>query len=222
MDAGLITADTILNDANQLQRLRARQLRRSVPGKIRRRSSSILLNTPAVNLLKQITTQRMIRKLNEIDLVSSRINHANHGLALALGTVGHSLLNLTNAYSTIPNQGFFQKATFINQSNNSPISIAFSRPATQLITQILTSRELRKRHSQSPGKQALQQEITTHGASHLHQNTQSESGSATKMESHPPALWERLPQFRQLYTPCKQSTKTRSQSLGNTISNSCR
>lgn len=144
MDAGLITADTILNDAKiNYSGYAPGNYSGQYSGKVRAAEAlAYSLNTPAVNLLKQITTQRMIRKLNEINLVSSNINHVNHGLALALGTVGHSLLNLTNAYSTIPNQGFFQKTTFLNTPNTSPITIAFSRPATQLITQILTSREL--------------------------------------------------------------------------------
>lgn len=62
------------------------------------------LNTPAVRLLAQLGEDRMLGLMERLDLLSSRGVEWN-GLALALGSAGHTLRDISGAYVCLAREG---------------------------------------------------------------------------------------------------------------------
>ncbi|MBR2364546.1 MAG: transglycosylase domain-containing protein, partial [Lentisphaeria bacterium] len=73
------------------------------------------LNTTAVKMLEMLGEQRALNLFAALGL-RPRSTRKN-GLSLALGSAGHTLLELTNAFTVIPNNGVFQKATFLKRES---------------------------------------------------------------------------------------------------------
>lgn len=104
------------------------------------------LNIPAVKVLKEITTPVLVEKLKRADFQAVKKNAEKLGLSLVLGGCDVTLEELTNLFSSFSNEGNFQKAKYINNSNQSEIqrlripseSEITSKESTYLITQILS------------------------------------------------------------------------------------
>ncbi|MBP5182969.1 MAG: hypothetical protein J6331_08095, partial [Lentisphaeria bacterium] len=71
------------------------------------------LNTTAVKMLEMLGEQRALELFSSIGL--SDHSGRKNGLSLALGSAGYTLLELTNAFSILPNEGKFRKASFFRQ-----------------------------------------------------------------------------------------------------------
>ena len=149
-DAGMVTMDTIIKDTPV-------QYGNYAPTNYDGRFNEKLriaealyqsLNTPAVRLVAELTPERVMNLFALLHLTSSETitdeDMRKHGLSIALGTMGHSLLNLTQGYATIPNGGLFAPVTFL--TNNPPPPNAteriFTPDACAMVTKILTLRRL--------------------------------------------------------------------------------
>ena len=149
-DAGLVTMDTVIKDTpvrfgdyaptnfdgrfNQKLRI-AEALSQS-------------LNTPAVRLVAELTPERIVDLFTSLHLTTSTDPDdalmKKHGLSIALGTMGHSLLDLAQGYATIPNGGIFAPATFLTTSSTPSMQIEriFTPDACAMVTKILSMRRL--------------------------------------------------------------------------------
>ena len=150
-DAGLATMDTIIKDTpirfgdyaptnydgRFNQKLRIAE------------ALSLSLNTPAVRLVAELTPERVIDLFASLRLTAPTDSPdaqtaKKHGLSIALGTMGHSLLNLAQGYAVIPNGGLFTPATFLTTSSTPPEEHerVFTPDACALVTKILSMRRL--------------------------------------------------------------------------------
>ena len=149
-DAGLVTMDTVIKDTpvrfgdyaptnfdgrfNQKLRI-AEALSQS-------------LNTPAVRLVAELTPERVVDLFTSLHLTTSTNPDdalmKKHGLSIALGTMGHSLLDLAQGYAIIPNGGTFAPATFLTTSStpSMPTERIFTPDACAMVTKILSMRRL--------------------------------------------------------------------------------
>ncbi len=71
------------------------------------------LNTPAIRLAARLGTGRVLDCFDRLQLRSNQKNDQNPGLSLALGTVGHTLFDLTRAYSVLANDGVLAETAFL-------------------------------------------------------------------------------------------------------------
>ena len=77
------------------------------------------LNTPAVRIAAQLGTPRILEMFEKMDLMAP--NHRQtDGLSIALGTAGHSLLDLTAAYRVFARGGKWQRPTFLADPEKRP------------------------------------------------------------------------------------------------------
>ncbi|MBO4304363.1 MAG: transglycosylase domain-containing protein [Lentisphaeria bacterium] len=73
------------------------------------------LNTTAVKMLAILGEKRALERFSSIGL--SDHSGKKNGLSLALGSAGYTLLELTNAFTILPNEGVFRKASFFPQGS---------------------------------------------------------------------------------------------------------
>lgn len=108
---------------------------------------SLSLNTPAVRLLAKLGVPRMSERLHSLGLLDDtprRPDHA-HGLSLVLGSAGHSLLNLTNAYAALARGGRFRPCSFLRQRSSSGSRddrMIFTPGASTMVNRMLRQRPL--------------------------------------------------------------------------------
>ena len=107
------------------------------------------LNTPAVRLVDELTPERVIDLFASLRLTMPMDDSKGdlmkkHGLSIALGTMGHSLLDLAQGYAVIPNGGLFTPATFSTTSPASSVQPEriFTPDACAMVTKILSMRRL--------------------------------------------------------------------------------
>ncbi len=109
-------------------------------------------NLSAVNLLNKIGVKKFIKKLNEINLDIG--TKENLGLSAILGGGEESLLNLTSAYTSFPNEGTFEKPKFIidiKDENGTSLLLPLNGPPIEVlnkstanwITHALSDKEIR-------------------------------------------------------------------------------
>lgn len=102
------------------------------------------LNTPVIQLLAKLGTERILDTFDKIGLtqpLSQRGEQA--GLSLALGTIGHTLLDITLAYSVLANEGTLLKPNFHPSQTPEPERTHIYSPQTcQMISMILYERPL--------------------------------------------------------------------------------
>jgi 1A family penicillin-binding protein len=75
------------------------------------------LNIPAVDLADKLGPSRIAHLAQQLG-ISTLSRDASSNLSIALGTEATSLLELTNAYTTFANQGYYQPAQFITHLEN--------------------------------------------------------------------------------------------------------
>lgn len=94
------------------------------------------LNTPAIRLLAMLTPLRMAREMEKLGLLADAKKKAEeNGLAMALGTAGHSLFSIVQAYTVFT--GPLLTPTFLH-TETSPQERT-PDPASALISHILGS-----------------------------------------------------------------------------------
>lgn len=114
ISGGLLTADTVLKD---LPVRRGNYAPGNYDGSFRGevRAQEALadsLNTPAVRLAEELGMERILALFRRLNLISPHYQRID-GLAITLGSAGHSLLDLTAAYRVFPCDGYWNRATFL-------------------------------------------------------------------------------------------------------------
>lgn len=99
------------------------------------------LNTPAVRLLAALGERRVLEQFRAFGLLRERSREVN-GLALALGSAGHTLRDMANAYRTLARGGLASAWTALENSPAGPVSRVAPESACRMILQMLGSRPL--------------------------------------------------------------------------------
>ena len=100
------------------------------------------LNVPAVKVLMLTGTDDFTAKLEDLGFGDLREGDY-YGFSLALGTLDVNLLELTNAYRALANNGRTGGLTFVPGAGNPKGSRAFSPEASFIVSSILSDREAR-------------------------------------------------------------------------------
>ena len=99
------------------------------------------LNTPAIRLAATLGESRMIELTDRLHILATRRPGDGFGLSMALGSAGHTLLSLTNAYRTLATGGTFRPVRFRHDPER-PVSAGervFSAGTSQTVLRMLTS-----------------------------------------------------------------------------------
>jgi penicillin-binding protein 1C len=139
-DDGLCTPDTILADvpANYTgyePENYDRDYRGPVPA---REALAASLNIPAVRLLGQVGQRKLYTFLKDLGLTTLTREPGHYGLALTLGSVEVTLLELTNAYATLARLGIHRAYRLLETEPVAPGRRALSEGAAYLIADVLT------------------------------------------------------------------------------------
>jgi penicillin-binding protein 1C len=110
-----------------------------VPARVALASS---LNVPAVRVLMLTGTDPFVEKLHDLGFTNLRDGDF-YGYSLALGSFDVSLLEMTNAYRTLANQGMRSDVTFIPGNKKTVRTSIFSQEASYIVADILSDREAR-------------------------------------------------------------------------------
>ena len=99
------------------------------------------LNTPAVRLAASLGESRMIELADRLHILAANRPRSGFGLSMALGSAGHTLLSLTNAYRTLAVGGTLRPVFFRHDPGRiSPAGERiFSAGTTQTVLHMLTS-----------------------------------------------------------------------------------
>ncbi len=153
IDGGLICPETLLWDAPlRYATYTPTNYDGQFKGKVTAAEAlSLSLNTPAIRLLAQLGPKRLEDRFASLHILATpRSRHADgktditpHGLSLALGTAGHTLLNLTAAYAMFARNGNYLPCSFLEDVSIFPSPpTAFPPTVCVLINQMLTQRAL--------------------------------------------------------------------------------
>ena len=143
VEGGLITADTRLLDAPvRYGNYAPGNFDGSFRGTVK--ASYALahsLNTPAVRLAASLGEPRMIELAAKLHILASRRPESGFGLSMALGSAGHTLLFLTNAYRALASGGSLRPVFFRHDpERTSPEGErVFSAGTSQTVLRMLTS-----------------------------------------------------------------------------------
>lgn len=140
LSAGFITEDTLLEDApirfgNYAPGNFDGKYRGRIPA---HQALADSLNTPAVRLLAELGEKRVLARFRELDLLRGGAEQVN-GLALALGSAGHTLLDVTNACSTIASGGIRHRTSLLKESRSAGKRI-FPETACRMLLEMLDRR----------------------------------------------------------------------------------
>ena len=100
------------------------------------------LNTPAIRLAAMLGESRMTELAGRLNILSPFRREEDYGLSMALGSAGHTLLGLTNAYRVLATDGVLRPVSFRHTSERSPAKKArriFSGGTCQMLMNMLTS-----------------------------------------------------------------------------------
>jgi penicillin-binding protein 1C len=99
------------------------------------------LNTPAVRLAATLGEPRMIELADKLHILASRRPGNGFGLSMALGSAGHTLLSLTNAYRALANDGTLRPLYFRHDPERTlpEGERVFSAGTAQTVMRMLTS-----------------------------------------------------------------------------------
>ena len=96
------------------------------------------LNIPAVRLLSELGHRNLHGLLTDLGLTTLRRDADHYGLALTLGSVEVTLLELTNAYATLARLGLHRPLRFLEEEPVSEGRRILSEGAAYLVTDILS------------------------------------------------------------------------------------
>lgn len=98
------------------------------------------LNVPAVKTLKLSGVGPFLKRLRELGITGIDEDDDFYGPSLALGSIDVSLLEMTNAYRTLANQGVYGPLTFIPGHGSMGSRRVFSKEAAFIVSDILSDR----------------------------------------------------------------------------------
>jgi penicillin-binding protein 1C len=107
-----------------------------------RRALAASLNVPAVRTLALLNPDDFVHRLRAVGLQSVSQEADHYGYSLALGSADVRLLDLTNAYRTLANQGLYSAVRFTAQSAGRPVRVMAAGSA-QIVSDILADNEAR-------------------------------------------------------------------------------
>ena len=143
VEGGLVTADTYVLDAPLRYGTYAPGnfdggFRGSVKASY---ALSHSLNTPAIRLAATLGESRMIKLADKLHILASDRPRSGFGLSMALGSAGHTLLSLTNAYRALANDGLLRPVYFRHDPERAlpPGERVFSAGTVQTVLRMLTS-----------------------------------------------------------------------------------
>ena len=99
------------------------------------------LNTPAIRLAAALGESRMIELADKLHILATDRPRSGFGLSMALGSAGHTLLSLTNAYRTLATDGSLRPVYFRHDPGRAIPSgeRVFSAGTAQTVMRMLTS-----------------------------------------------------------------------------------
>lgn len=102
------------------------------------------LNTPALRLAATLGEARMIELAERLDILPAGRRTGDYGLSMALGSAGHSLLDLANAYRALATDGILRPVHFMHDDARPPDKgrRVFSAGTCQTVMRMLTSLRL--------------------------------------------------------------------------------
>lgn len=148
INGGIIAEATVLQDAPiQFGPYSPANYDGSFMGKVTASDALALsLNTPAIRLLATLGIPRIVERFVSLNLlpqsVSASYIAANKGLTIALGTSGHSLLNLTNAYTVLARDGSFITHSFLKHPERPHPTQIFSPATADMCALMLRSHQM--------------------------------------------------------------------------------
>ncbi len=143
VEGGLITADTRVLDAPlRYGDYAPGNFDGSFRGTVKATYAlSHSLNTPAIRLAAELGEARMIELADKLHILASRRPQNGFGLSMALGSAGHTLLSLTNAYRTLATDGCLRPVYFRHDPDRARPAgnRIFSGGTAQTVLRMLTS-----------------------------------------------------------------------------------
>ncbi len=101
------------------------------------------LNTPAIRLAAKLRPERLIQCFERLNLRSNLSREKNPGLSMALGTIGHSLFDMTMAYSVLAGGGALPTASFVRDGERRVFREDIFLPGScQMVSLMLRERPL--------------------------------------------------------------------------------
>ena len=101
------------------------------------------LNVPAVRTLMMVGPDRFVDRLRAIGLDTVRESGDYYGYSLALGSADVTLLQLTNAYRTLANDGMWSQVRFVPGQGQAAPRRVVSAAASYIVSDILSDRTAR-------------------------------------------------------------------------------
>ncbi|MCB1156412.1 MAG: penicillin-binding protein 1C, partial [Leptospiraceae bacterium] len=147
-EKNILTPESILNDTPtefQTERgvYKPGNYQNSFFGKVSvKKALASSLNIPAVKTLSLVGERDFNITLKSLGF-SNLENPEFYGLSAALGSPDISLEELTNAYRVLANRGKYSPVHYLRESKQEKYSMVFSVQSSELISEILSSRENR-------------------------------------------------------------------------------
>jgi penicillin-binding protein 1C len=107
-----------------------------------RRALASSLNVPAVRTLALLDPDDFVQRLRDVGLPSVSQDAGYYGYSLALGSAEVRLLDLTNAYRTLANQGMASSVRFTRQPGPQAVRV-MTAGSVQIVNDILADNEAR-------------------------------------------------------------------------------
>jgi penicillin-binding protein 1C len=107
-----------------------------------RKALASSMNIPAVRTLGLLDADQFVELLKQVGLKRLNASADFYGLSLALGSADVSLLELTNAYRTLANQGVYSPVSFFPQAAH-PGTAVLNAQASFIVADILADNEAR-------------------------------------------------------------------------------
>ena len=101
------------------------------------------LNVPAVRTLMMVGPDRFVDRLRAVGLDTVSESGDYYGYSLALGSADVTLLQLTNAYRTLANDGVWSQVRFVPGQGQAAPRRAVSAAASYIVADILSDRAAR-------------------------------------------------------------------------------
>ncbi len=145
IDGGLLVMDTLLDDAPlRYANFRPGNYDGGYSGRVRAGEAlSRSLNIPTVRIMAELGVPRVVELFQQLQLCpSDEPVGLQNGLAIALGTAGHSLLALTQAYQVFPNAGRWRPASFLANTEPTEGQLLYQPGTAAMISAMLRERGL--------------------------------------------------------------------------------
>lgn len=139
ISGGLLCADTVLKDLPvRYGNYSPGNYDGTFRGEVRAQDAlADSLNTPAVRLAAQLGSPRILEMFEKMKLIAPNRQRTD-GLAIALGTAGHSLVNLTAAYRVFAHDGKWQRPTFLADPEERPEIRIYTPGTAEMIARMLS------------------------------------------------------------------------------------